>query len=80
MIAGHLDIAPGTVVSGATSVFASIDKPGIYTSMLPLLPHARWRHVASELRRLDELAGRVRSLERALGEGRTQHGEAERGG
>jgi UDP-3-O-[3-hydroxymyristoyl] glucosamine N-acyltransferase len=80
MIAGHLDVAPGTVVSGATAVSVSIDRPGTYTSMLPLLPHARWRHVASELRRLDELAARVRSLERALGEGRTQPIEAERGG
>ncbi|MGE5171483.1 MAG: UDP-3-O-(3-hydroxymyristoyl)glucosamine N-acyltransferase [Rudaea sp.] len=71
MIAGHLDIAPGTVVSGATQVYASIDRPGVYTSTFPTLPHARWRHVASELRRLDELAERVRLLERALGESRT---------
>ena len=72
MIAGHLDIPPGTVISGATQVYASIGKPGVYTSTFPTLPHARWRHVASELRRLDELAQRVRVLERALGESRTR--------
>jgi len=66
MIAGHLDIADGTIVSGATQVFDSILEPGVYTATFPALPHRQWRYVASEVRRLRELAERVATLERAL--------------
>jgi UDP-3-O-[3-hydroxymyristoyl] glucosamine N-acyltransferase len=34
--------------------------------MFPTLPHREWRKVATQLRHLDELADRVRTLERAL--------------
>ena len=66
MIAGHLSIADGVVISGGTLVFHSIEAPGIYTSAFPALPHAQWKRVASETRRLRELALRVRALEMAL--------------
>ena len=66
MIAGHLSIADGVVISGGTLVFHSIDTPGVYTSAFPALPHAQWKRVASETRRLRELALRVRALESAL--------------
>ena len=66
MIAGHLDIADGTVISGSTGVYDSIHEPGIYTSAFPALPHREWRHVASQVRRLRELAERVRALERQM--------------
>jgi len=38
----------------------------VYTGMFPALPHREWKKVAARLRRLDELADRVRALERAL--------------
>ncbi len=63
MIAGHLTIADGVVISGGTLVFHSITERGIYTSAFPALPHAQWKRVASETRRLRELALRVRALE-----------------
>ncbi len=66
MIAGHLVIVDNTVVSGASQVFESLDRPGVYTGTFPALPHSEWRHVASEVRRLRELARRVAALERAL--------------
>ncbi|MEO8847543.1 MAG: UDP-3-O-(3-hydroxymyristoyl)glucosamine N-acyltransferase [Casimicrobiaceae bacterium] len=65
MIAGHLSIADGAVISGGTLVFHSIDAPGVYTSAFPTMPHAQWKHVASQTRNLRELAERVRALERA---------------
>jgi UDP-3-O-[3-hydroxymyristoyl] glucosamine N-acyltransferase len=71
-IAGHLSIADGTVVGGGTAVTTSIDRPGMYTGMFPILPHREWQKVAARLRRLDELAERVRALERAL----AQRGDA----
>ncbi len=65
MIAGHLNIVDNTVISGASQLFMSIDRPGVYTGTFPALPHREWRHVASELRRLRELSRRVAALERA---------------
>jgi UDP-3-O-[3-hydroxymyristoyl] glucosamine N-acyltransferase len=63
MIGGHIDIADGTVISGATQVYDSIVAPGVYTATFPALPHGEWRHVASQVRRLRTLAERVRALE-----------------
>jgi UDP-3-O-[3-hydroxymyristoyl] glucosamine N-acyltransferase len=73
MISGHIDIADGVVISGATQVFDSIAMPGMYTGTFPALPHGEWRHVASQVRRLRDLAERVHALERkASGPSRTQ--------
>ena len=65
MIGGHLDIAAGTVISAATQVYDSIREPGIYTGAFPALPHRTWKRVASQMRRLRELAERVDRLEAA---------------
>ena len=65
-IGGHISIADGTVIGGATSVTSTIEQAGVYTGMFPALPHREWKKVAARLRRLDELADRVRALERAL--------------
>jgi UDP-3-O-[3-hydroxymyristoyl] glucosamine N-acyltransferase len=66
MISGHLQIPDGTTISAATQVYDTIDAPGVYTSAYPALPHREWKQVASQMRRLRELAERVRNLERAL--------------
>jgi UDP-3-O-[3-hydroxymyristoyl] glucosamine N-acyltransferase len=64
MISGHLSIAPRTTVSGCSGVFDSITEPGVYTGAFPSLPHRDWQRVASQMRRLRELASRVAALER----------------
>jgi len=66
MISGHLEIAAGTVISAATQVYDSIPVAGVYTGAFPALPHREWKQVASQTRRLRELADRVRMLESAL--------------
>src|SRR6185437_4051848 len=66
MISGHLEIVDHTVISAATQVYDSIREPGIYTGAFPALPHRDWKRVASQTRRLRELADRVAQLERAL--------------
>ena len=72
MISGHLSLPDGTVVSGGTFISATPAAPGLYTGVFPTLPHRHWRQVASRLRSLDELAERVRALERgARGEEKT---------
>lgn len=80
MIGGHLDIADGTVVSGATQVFDSIDAPGVYTGAFPALPHREWRHVAANMRRLRTMDERVRTVERALALRRPKGGGGTDGG
>jgi UDP-3-O-[3-hydroxymyristoyl] glucosamine N-acyltransferase len=59
-IIGHLTICDGVTVSGMTFVTKSITKPGVYSSGLPMMPHADWLRNASKLRRLDEIARHAR--------------------
>jgi UDP-3-O-[3-hydroxymyristoyl] glucosamine N-acyltransferase len=66
MIGGHLSIPDGTVVGGGVVVGHTLDEPGFYGGVFPIIPYRDWQRVAARLRRLDELADRVRSLERAL--------------
>lgn len=65
--AGHLSVADDVTVSADTNVTKSIDKAGVYTSMLPLQSHADWVRNFSHLRRLDAMAERLRELEKKLG-------------
>jgi UDP-3-O-[3-hydroxymyristoyl] glucosamine N-acyltransferase len=76
MISGHLEIAAGTVISAATQVYDSISEPGVYTGAFPALPHREWKQVASQTRRLRELADRVRMLENALSHAQAIDGPA----
>ena len=74
MISGHLEIADGTVISGGTTVYDSIRRPGLYTGVFPMLVNAEWKRVAAPLRRLRELVGRVRALERKIKAADDGHG------
>ena len=74
MISGHLEIADRTVISAATQVYDSIRVAGVYTGAFPALPHREWTQVASQTRRLRQLADRVRMLEKALEEARQKSG------
>jgi UDP-3-O-[3-hydroxymyristoyl] glucosamine N-acyltransferase len=67
-IAGHLQVGDDIVVSAGTIVTKSLDKPGVYTAMLPQMPHADWVRNFAHLRRLDAMADRVRELEKKLAE------------
>jgi UDP-3-O-[3-hydroxymyristoyl] glucosamine N-acyltransferase len=66
MINGHLSIPDGTMIGGATVIMHEIDRPDAYSGSFPALPYREWLKVSARLRRLDELADRVRALERAL--------------
>ncbi len=62
---GHLDIADDVVITGQTMVNKSIAKPGVYSSALPMDEASSWRRNSARFRKLDELAKRVKRLERA---------------
>jgi UDP-3-O-[3-hydroxymyristoyl] glucosamine N-acyltransferase len=64
MVQGHIEICDGVVISGGTGVDKSIAVPGLYTGVFPMLAHAQWAQAASGVRRLRELAMRVRGLEK----------------
>jgi UDP-3-O-[3-hydroxymyristoyl] glucosamine N-acyltransferase len=66
LILGHLSIADHVVVSAATVVTRSLRQPGTYTGLFPIDEHAAWSKNAVLLRHLDELAERLRQLERRL--------------
>lgn len=61
-ILGHLQIADDVRVNAGSFVARSITEAGVYSSMIPALPAARWRNIAANLRRLDQLAETVGKL------------------
>jgi UDP-3-O-[3-hydroxymyristoyl] glucosamine N-acyltransferase len=64
MIAGHIEICDGAMISGAAQIHDSITVPGMYTSASPVLPYKQWRRLAVALRRLPAFEERVRQLEK----------------
>lgn len=65
-VTGHLEIGDDIMVSGCTMVSKTIKKPGVYTGNLPLQTHAEWIRNFSHLRHLDDMAKKIRQLEKQL--------------
>jgi UDP-3-O-[3-hydroxymyristoyl] glucosamine N-acyltransferase len=65
-ITGHVELTDHVHVSGVTSVTRSINKPGMYTGTVPAMDHATWLKNFSRLRQLDDMARRLKALEREL--------------
>ncbi|WJW76584.1 UDP-3-O-(3-hydroxymyristoyl)glucosamine N-acyltransferase [Thiohalobacter sp. IOR34] len=65
-VVGHLEIADHVVVTGMSMVTKSITEPGVYSSGLAAMPNEQWNKVFVRLRRLDEMARRLRKLEKKL--------------
>ena len=63
MIGGHLKIADKVTISGGTAVPSSILEPGTYTALFPIEEKGAWARTAVLVRRLGELAERVKALE-----------------
>jgi UDP-3-O-[3-hydroxymyristoyl] glucosamine N-acyltransferase len=66
MIAGHLSIADGVIISAGTGIMGSINEPGTYTGIFPMMPYAEWKRVAVSMRRLVSLTTRIKALERGM--------------
>lgn len=65
-IAGHLEIADDVHITGMTLVSKSISEPGLYSSGVPAQPNALWNRNFARLRQLDELARRLKALEKVI--------------
>ena len=65
-ILGHLQIADHVEISSFTLVGKSIKKPGSYSGIFPFSSNEDWRKNAVHLRHLDDLAKRIKTLEREI--------------
>lgn len=63
-ILGHLVIADHVVITAMSLVTRSIREPGEYSSGMPLQDNRQWRRNSARLKQLDEMARRLRALER----------------
>lgn len=66
-ILGHLRIPEGTRLNAFSQVTQTIDEPGSYaSSSMPLEPAAQWRRNWVRIKQLDEMAKKIRVLEKRL--------------
>lgn len=67
-LAGHLTLADNVHITGMSMVTRSIHRPGVYSAGTPLDSNERWHRNAARFKQLDQLARRVRQLEKQLGD------------
>jgi UDP-3-O-[3-hydroxymyristoyl] glucosamine N-acyltransferase len=73
MIAGHLSIADGVMISADGR---RADRCAGRTGFFPMMPHREWKHVAVALRRMGSFSDRLKALERAAsGDKKGEDGE-----
>ena len=65
-IAGHIELADRVQVLGKSMVTGSLKQAGVYASGIPESDHETWRRNAVRFRHLDELAKRLKALERRV--------------
>jgi len=65
-IVGHIEIADRVTITAMTMVTKSITEAGIYSSGTPLQENRAWHRNAVRMKQLDELAKRVKELEKKL--------------
>jgi len=63
-IVGHLTIVDDVHITAMTLVTGSIDKPGSYSSGTNLLPTKEWRRSAVRFGQLEDMAKRLKELEK----------------
>ena len=61
-ILGHLEIADDVCVNANSFVAASLTEAGVYSSMIPVQPAARWRKTVARIHRLEALAKKLQAL------------------
>ena len=67
-VVGHIEICDRVQLTGMTMVTKSITEPGSYSSGTAFDTSDNWKKMAVRLRRLDDLAQRVRRLEKSAGD------------
>ena len=54
------------IITGGTKVANTIKEPGIYSSTIPAVEARKWRRIYARIKNLDDLASRVKELEKKL--------------
>lgn len=67
-IGGHLTIADGVQLTGMTMVTRSLREAGVYSSGTGVEPNRDWRRSVVRFRQLDDMAQRLRQIEKKLSE------------
>jgi UDP-3-O-[3-hydroxymyristoyl] glucosamine N-acyltransferase len=65
-VAGHLTIADDVHVTAMTLISHDLHQPGVYSGGTPQDTNANWRRNAARFRQLDDLAKRLRVLEKEI--------------
>jgi UDP-3-O-[3-hydroxymyristoyl] glucosamine N-acyltransferase len=65
-VAGHLVISDDVFLAGRASVTKSIARPGVYSSVIPAEEAGVWRKLVARFKRLDEMAARLKQLEKQM--------------
>ena len=65
-VLGHLEISDRVTITAMSLVTKSVLKPGIYSSGTPLEENHRWHKNFARFKQLDEIARRLRALEKKL--------------
>lgn len=76
LIAGHLKIADRVTILAGSAVPSSISESGVYASGVPVVPHGTWLKNMVHFRKLDELAKKVKRIEKMQVEQQTTQGES----
>ncbi|TDQ39562.1 UDP-3-O-(3-hydroxymyristoyl)glucosamine N-acyltransferase [Thiopseudomonas denitrificans] len=63
-LVGHIEICDNVFVTGMTMVTHSISEPGAYSSGTAMQPAGDWKKNAVRFRQLDDMAKRIRALEK----------------
>ncbi|WP_348666588.1 UDP-3-O-(3-hydroxymyristoyl)glucosamine N-acyltransferase [Arsenophonus symbiont of Ornithomya chloropus] len=66
VINGHIEICDKVTITGMGMVIRSINKPGIYSSGIPLQPNKIWRKTAVLIMNIHSIVKRFKMLERKL--------------
>lgn len=74
-VVGHIELADHVHISGMSMVSRSIREPGVYVGSIPAMPHDEWRKNFARLRQLDEMARRIKTLEKQLADIDNNSGE-----
>lgn len=67
-ITDHVEVCAGVTVMGMTGVTNSLREPGVYASVPPTQPLRQWRKNTVRITQLDDIARRLKSLERKTGD------------
>ncbi|WP_339529032.1 UDP-3-O-(3-hydroxymyristoyl)glucosamine N-acyltransferase [Pseudomonas mucidolens] len=67
-LVGHIEICDNVFITGMTMVTHSITESGAYSSGTAMQPAAEWRKSAARLRQLDDMARRLKHLEKRVGD------------